>query len=242
MRHSPRLWLAATLCYVRHRMDFDRTDLSDLCLNFLSCKFPGIAAVLVSISMMAGCSDEQRAQMQKSIENTTQQIQSKVESTVNDASSSIAKAIGSGVFELEADGSVNSSRASGELLILGMGRPNVVRIKNYLDIEDSGYPKILMQWQTQATNFSSLSGTTVNTKLFIQPSADANLVYTGDNEFVEVRFGPEVNGAIEGVISTATISSADGRTISVSGKVTAVFSENAKQASNDLQQRTGGDV
>jgi hypothetical protein len=100
------------------------------------------------------------------------------------------------------------------------GRPSVVQIANY-DIEQNEheYPAVLFHGTTTATNSISLSGQTIECRMYYQQSFSALVALTRPGETAMLTFGPfdNLRRSLSGSLQPVELISSDNQIIPVAG-------------------------
>jgi hypothetical protein len=113
-----------------------------------------LAGYLALVFFFAGCQSEQLDSLTKSVrEATIDQI-------------APPKAAATGSIKLTVTSPMKTDTANVRLIVVGDGRPNVVQIRSYTDLNAEAYPSILIQATTTASDLNALAGQTLSATVY----------------------------------------------------------------------------
>ncbi len=176
----------------------------------------------------AGCSREKLEQLAADATAATKQAVSsvapKVERMVSNAPD--------GQASFECNASVQCDATFGDLLILGEGRPNVLRIRSYESEAEESFPAFLFQGTVPVENWSQLLGQTVAGQLYVQATKDSLPCSTAAGNQVELQIGQIEGGELVAEIVAGQLVDAAGALYPVKGKLRIYSAKLADVSSN----------
>lgn len=180
--------------------------------------FVRASVVALGLTCLIGCGEKMPEL--PSMQDIKEGVQGAVGSGVDDVAQAANLA---GSLELQAGEPVAAGGCYISLIAVGGGRPAVLRLASYKDASNENYPSVFLQAQTDAADLASLSGQTVSAQLFVQRVKDGPVLHCATGQSVQVKFSAVAADKIEGEISGgALVNTADGTSVPVSGKFTAL--------------------
>lgn len=115
---------------------------------------------------------------------------------------------------------VELSNAKLTLIRFPDGRPSVVQIANYdVEQDEHEYPAVLFHGTTAATTCISLSGQTIECRIYYQQSFSSLVAMTRPGETARLTFGPfdKLRRSLSGSLQPVELISSDNQIIPVAG-------------------------
>jgi hypothetical protein len=171
-------------------------------------------ALFIMFVPSPGCSKEE---MKQKFEEAKAKTKSITESAVQAVEERLPE---TGHIALEMTPPVEFKKADLELISIGDGRPNVVRIVTYdPSAATRSYPSLMLQGTTTATSPSALAGETVACDMYYQSSHSAPIAMTTRDDSISVKFGSlnVEDNALPATLGMAGLVGSDDKPVQVGG-------------------------
>jgi hypothetical protein len=165
--------------------------------------------------LSAGCSKEE---IKAKLKEAQDKVEAVAESTVEAVEEQLPE---SGSIALQMTPAVEKTgTADVELISIGDGRPNVVRIITYdPSTTKRTYPSVMLQGTTDATSAPALSGETVECDMYFRANYDTPIAMTKPDGSVAVKFGAfnAEDNALTATFGMAQLLGSDDKSIQITG-------------------------
>jgi hypothetical protein len=177
-------------------------------------RHPVKCLAVCAVLAQAGCSKDE---IKAKLEEAQTKLEQVAESTVQAVEDKLPE---KGSIKLDMTPPAVTSQADVELISIGDGRPNVVRIVSYDPSQSTrAYPAILLQGTTTIDSATALANQTIQCDLYVQASASGGIAMTPAGGSVTVSFGSlrVEDNALPATLSPARLLGSDFREVSVGG-------------------------
>lgn len=174
-----------------------------------------LLSLLIGPLGIVGCSREKLEQLAADAQKATQQAVTNVAPRVEKIISNQPD----GEATLQFQGDVRCDSVYGQLLILGGGRPNILRIRSYQTPEQERFPAFLFQAAVGAQSLEELTNSTVQGQMFLQTSAAASPCSTLANNPLSLRLEAVENGEVPAEIVGGELQDVAGKRHPLQGKL-----------------------
>ncbi len=149
------------------------------------------AMLVLALATAFGCSkedltgalDKAKNAVVENAEKAKDVVQEKMETTTEQVQEQLNLA---GSFELTAGEPLKTDACYVRLVQQSNGRPTVLQLASYRDVEREAFPSVFLQAQVEAASLSDLVGKTISGRLFIQREANGPVLFSEDGSPVEL--------------------------------------------------------
>jgi hypothetical protein len=195
---------------------------------------PTVCIALMLAVMLGGCSKED-------LNKLTEQVKTATTDTVEQVQKQVAPVLPkTGQFQVTADGPVNSPTGHAALIVLGEGRPAVLQLRSYANVNDETFPAIFFQGTTGVGTVADLVGKTVTGKVFLQNAVGGPVWASEDGAPVTVSVQAVEGSELVGIFSNGMVQDATGRSLTLTGSFRAVIAPDEAPVQAIAVETTGG--
>lgn len=157
---------------------------------------------------------------------------------------SIAQGVAEGVMPTPGEATISVDETmsfSGAFirLIKLSDRPNVVQVRSYDMPEDESFPAFLFQGTSTVEDVASLSGSTIQGKMFLQAAEDGPVWSCLGGEVVTVTIaGTNAEGELEARIADGNLTASTGERLQVRGEIKAHRPQAATSPTSQIQNQS----
>jgi hypothetical protein len=167
---------------------------------FCQPHIPILFTLMLVFTMGSGGCDalaKKAEEVKKAATDTTQRVVENVKRETNNA--------GSIELALSGGSSVKTAGCYGEFIVVGHGRPAILKVKSNADVSAEAFPSLLFQATTPVDNPTALANQTLQGVLYFQQQPDGPVWHSADGETVTLSIQTAAEGQFSGTLAAGKL-------------------------------------